>query len=85
MLRKFWVKLDFPNFILDTKSTEKGFIIWPKTFYKVGPNLSPEPALELNPYKINLASENYENLQEYSRHDNEQLCRRTFIQNQSLS
>ena len=51
----------------------------------MGPNLSPEQALEINPYKINRASENYENLQGYTRHDNEQLFRRKFLQNQSLS
>ena len=63
MLQKFWVKLDFPNFILDTKITKKEFIIWPKTFYQNGSKSVPEPALEINPYKINLASEHYENLQ----------------------
>ena len=30
IFRKFWVKLDIPNFILDLKITEKYFVKWVK-------------------------------------------------------
>ena len=39
--RKFWVKLDIPNFILDLKITAKCFVKWGKRFPKTGQKSVP--------------------------------------------
>ena len=41
VFRKFWVKLDIPNFILDIKITENCFVKWGKLFSKTGQKSVP--------------------------------------------
>ena len=44
-IRKFWVKLDIPNFILDIKITEKGFVKWVNLFFQNRAEICPSTEL----------------------------------------
>ena len=47
-IRKFWVKLDIQNFILDLKITEKGFVKWVNLFSQNRTEIWPSTELKDN-------------------------------------
>ena len=55
IIQKFWVKLDFPNFILDFKIPEKDFVKWVKFYFQNRAEYAPSTELKDKSVKNSLS------------------------------